>query len=118
MERSPAPGAGRAPLEALLSCGRLTGRDCNGSSTASTPSCKPTASIGLVSYTLRGAAWQPAGQPIRSNLAVVRVTSSRTTLNQLIWNVVRQSQIGPDELQIIDLSAFASVAAQMAHLRG
>ena len=69
--------------------------------------------IGLVSYTLRAL---PGSQPVKTGLATAR-DILETTLNQLIWNVVRQSQIGPDELEIIDLSEFASFEAQMVHLR-
>jgi hypothetical protein len=70
--------------------------------------------IGLVSYNVSVARGSP---PARSNLAVVR-DIPEATLNQLIWNVVRQSQIGPDELEVVDLTGFDSFAAQITHLRG
>ncbi len=69
--------------------------------------------IGLVSYTVSLA---PGNQPARSSLAAVR-DIPETTLNQLIWNVVRQSRIGPDELEVVDLTGFDSFEAQIAHLR-
>lgn len=70
--------------------------------------------IGLVSYNFR----MPPGQrPVKSALAYAR-DIPETTLNQLIWNVVRQSQIGPDELEIVDLTEFDSFEAQIVHLRG
>ena len=70
--------------------------------------------MGLVSYSVGGATQD--GQPIRSNLAVVR-DIPEDTLNQLIWKVVRQSQIGPDDLEVIDLTRFDSFEAQIEHLR-
>lgn len=69
--------------------------------------------IGLTSYSIRTT---EDGQPIKSSLAVA-ADIPEATLNQLIWNVVRQSQIGPDELEIVDLSKFDSLDAQMAYLR-
>ncbi len=70
--------------------------------------------IGLVSYNFR---MPPGSRPIKTGLATAR-DIPEATLNQLIWNVVRQSHIGPDELEIVDLSEFASFEAQIAHLRG
>ncbi len=69
--------------------------------------------MGLASYTVSAT---QDGQPVRSNLAVVR-DIPEDTLNQLIWKVVRQSQIGPDELEVIDLTCFDSFEAQIEHLR-
>jgi hypothetical protein len=70
--------------------------------------------IGLVSYNFR---MPPGSRPAKSALAYAR-DIPEATLNQLIWNVVRQSQIGPDELEIVDLDEFDSFEAQIAHLRG
>lgn len=69
--------------------------------------------IGLVSYNVTTA---PDGQPARSSLAAAH-DIPEATLNQLIWKVVRQSQIGPDELEVVDLTGFDSFEAQIAHLR-
>ena len=38
-------------------------------------------------------------------------------LNQIIWNVVRQSQIGPEEFEIVDLSKFETFEEQINHMR-
>ena len=70
--------------------------------------------IGLVSYNFK---MPPGKRPIKTGLATAR-DIPEATLNQLIWNVVRQSQIGPDELEIVDLSEFDSFEAQIVHLRG
>jgi len=70
--------------------------------------------IGLVSYTFR---LPQSSQPARSDLAYAH-DIPETTLNQLIWNVVRQSQIGPDELDVINLTEFATFEEQLTHLRG
>ena len=70
--------------------------------------------IGLVSYNFR---MPPGSRPVKSALAYAHGIPE-TTLNQLIWNVVRQSQIGPDELEIVDLTEFDSFEAQIVHLRG
>ena len=51
--------------------------------------------IGLVSYNFR---MPPGSRPVKSALAYAR-DIPEATLNQLIWNVVRQSQVGPDELE-------------------
>lgn len=69
--------------------------------------------IGLVSYNFR---MPPDSRPAKSALAYAR-DIPEATLNQLIWNVVRQSQIGPDELEIVDLTEFDSFEAQIVHLR-
>jgi hypothetical protein len=69
--------------------------------------------IGLVSYNFR---MPPGSRPVKSALAYAR-DIPEATLNQLIWNVVRQSQIGPDELEIVDLTEFDSFEAQIEHLR-
>ncbi|HNS01585.1 MAG TPA: hypothetical protein PKM78_04300 [Anaerolineae bacterium] len=71
--------------------------------------------ICLASYTVN--ATHEDGPPIRSNLAIVR-DIPEDTLNQLIWQVVRQSQIGPDELEVIDLTSIDSFEAQVGYLRG
>jgi hypothetical protein len=70
--------------------------------------------IGLVSYHFR---MPPDSRPVKSALAYAR-DIPEATLNQLIWNVVRQSQIGPDELEIVDLTELESFEAQIEHLRG
>jgi hypothetical protein len=70
--------------------------------------------ITLVSYTFR----MPRGsRPIKQNLAIAREIA-KDTLNQVIWNVVRSTQIGPDELEVIDLSRFATFEEQVHFLRG
>jgi len=70
--------------------------------------------IGLVSYNFR----MPPGQrPTKSNIALAR-DIAKDQLNQIIWNVVRQSAIGPEELEIIDLSQFATFEEQIRRLRG
>ena len=70
--------------------------------------------LGLVSYSFR----MPPGQrPIKSNVAYAR-DIPEDTLNQIIWNVVRKSQIGPDELEVVDLSGQSSFEMQLRHLRG
>ena len=71
-------------------------------------------SIGLVSYNFK---MPPGSRPIKNGLAYAR-DIPETTLNQLIWNVVRQSQIGPDELEIVDLTEFDTFEAQLVQLRG
>jgi hypothetical protein len=70
--------------------------------------------IGLVSYNFR---MPPGSRLVKSGLAYAR-DIPEATLNQLIWNVVRQSQIGPDELEVVDLSPFVTFEAQILHLRG
>lgn len=69
--------------------------------------------IGLVSYNYCAA---PGSRPAKKGLAAAR-DIPEATLNQLIWNVVRQSQIGPDELEVVDLTRFDTFEAQIAHLR-
>jgi hypothetical protein len=69
--------------------------------------------IGLVSYNFK---MPPGSQPVKSGLAYAR-DIPEATLNQLIWNVVRQSQIGPDELEIVDLTSFTTLEAQIEYLR-
>lgn len=68
--------------------------------------------IGLVSYSLRILI---DSRPSRSQIAVAH-DIPKDALNQLIWNVVRQCEIGPDELEIIDLSSFPTLAEQMRRL--
>jgi hypothetical protein len=69
--------------------------------------------IGLVSYTLR---MPPEGPPARANLAYAKDIPT-DTLNHLIWNVVRQAKLGPEELEIIDLSGVAPLEEQLTYLR-
>ena len=69
--------------------------------------------IGLVSYNFR---LPPGGQPARTNLAYAK-DIPKDTLNQIIWNVVRQSQIGPEEFEIVDLSKFKTFEEQINHMR-
>ena len=69
--------------------------------------------IGLVSYNFR----LPAGsRPVKSNLAYAR-DIPKDTLDQIIWNVVRQSKIGPEEFEIVDLSQFETFEEQVNHMR-
>ena len=70
--------------------------------------------IGLVSYNFR---MPPGSRPVKSSVAYAR-DIPEATLNQVIWNVVRQSQIGPDELEVVDLSGFDTFEAQIEYLRG
>lgn len=69
--------------------------------------------IGLTSYNFK---MPPGSEPTRYGLAYA-CDIPEATLNQLIWNVVRQSQIGPDELEVVDLTRFDDFEAQIAHLR-
>lgn len=70
--------------------------------------------IGLVSYNYR----MPSGQPpTKSGLASAR-DIPKDTLNQIIWKVVRETRLGPEELEIIDLTDFATFEEQLTHLRG
>jgi hypothetical protein len=69
--------------------------------------------IGLVSYNFK---MPPGSRPVKTGLAYAR-DIPEATLNQLIWNVVRQSQIGPDELEIVDLTSFTTLEAQIEHVR-
>jgi hypothetical protein len=70
--------------------------------------------VTLVSYNFR----MPRGsRPIKHDLAIAR-DIPKDTLNQVIWNVVRRTQIGPDELEVIDLSQFATFEEQLRFLRG
>lgn len=69
--------------------------------------------ITLLSYTLS----MPDGsETVRGNMAVAR-DIPKDTLNQVIWNVVRQSQLSPEELEVIDLSVCATFADQLQRLR-
>jgi hypothetical protein len=69
--------------------------------------------ITLVSYNFR---MPPGGRPVKSGLAVARDVPE-DTLNQVVWNVVRQTGIGPEELEVIDLSRFATFEEQLRYLR-
>lgn len=70
--------------------------------------------LALVSYNFR----MPQGsRPVKSSAAMAR-DIPKDTLNQVIWNVVKKSQIGPDELEVIDLSDLATFDEQLQHLRG
>ena len=69
--------------------------------------------IGLVSYNFR---MPPNSRPVKANLAYAK-DIPKDTLNQIIWNVVRQSKIGPEEFEIIDLSQIDTFEEQVKHLR-
>lgn len=70
--------------------------------------------LGLVSYSFR----MPPGQrPSKSDVAYAR-DIPEDTLNEIIWNVVRKSEIGPEELEVIDLSGHPSFEIQLRQLRG
>lgn len=69
--------------------------------------------IGLASYTFRPA---PGGATPRTNLAYAKDIPEEA-LNQLIWNVVRQIKLRPEELEIIDLTEMADVAEQLDFLQ-
>lgn len=69
--------------------------------------------IGLVSYNLR---MPRNGPPIQSALAYAK-DIPKDTLNQLIWKVVRETKLSPEELEVIDLSAFSSLGEQLNQLR-
>lgn len=69
--------------------------------------------ITLVSYNLH---CTDGGQPVISGLARAK-DIPKEALNQVIWNVVRKSQIGPDELEVVDLSDLATVDEQVQRLR-
>ena len=69
--------------------------------------------IGLVSYNFR---MPPDSRPAKSNLAYAK-DIPKDTLNQIIWNVVRQSKIGPEEFEIVDLSKFETFEEQINHMR-
>ncbi len=69
--------------------------------------------ITLVSYNFR---MPPGSRPVKSNLAVAR-DIPEDTLNQVVWRVVRQTGIGPDELEVIDLSGLATFEEQLRYLR-
>ena len=69
--------------------------------------------IGLVSYNFR----LPLGsRPVKTNLAYAK-DIPKDTLNQIIWNVVRQTKIGPEEFEIVDLSEFDTFEEQVNHMR-
>ena len=68
--------------------------------------------IGLVSYNFR----LPRGsRPVKTNLTYAK-DIPKDTLNQIIWNVVRQSKIGPEEFEIVDLSQFETFEEQVNHM--
>ena len=69
--------------------------------------------IGLVSYNFR---MPPGSRPVKTSLAYAK-DIPKDTLNQIIWNVVRQSKIGPEELEIVDLSQFETFEEQVNHMR-
>lgn len=68
--------------------------------------------LALASYTLR---LMPSGVRVHSGLARAHAIPE-DTLNQLIWNVVRESGIGPDELEVVDLTGLADFNAQLDFL--
>ena len=70
--------------------------------------------VGLVSYNFR---MPPGSRPTKTGLAFAG-DIPKDTLNQIIWNVVRESQIAPDEFEIIDLSDIATFEEQVQHMRG
>ncbi len=70
--------------------------------------------VTLVSYNFR---MPPGSRPIKQNLAIAR-DIPKDTLNQVIWNVVRRTEIGPEELEVIDLSQYATYEEQIQFLRG
>ena len=74
---------------------------------------QPDGRIGLISYNFR---MPPGSQPAKTNLAYAK-DIPKDTLNQIIWNVVRQSQIGPEEFEIVDLSKFETFEEQINHMR-
>ena len=63
--------------------------------------------IGLVSYNF---SMPPGSRPVKTSLAYAK-DIPKDTLNQIIWNVVRQSKIGPEEFEIVDLSQFETFEA-------
>ena len=69
---------------------------------------------GLTSYNLR---MPPNSAPIRSALAYAK-DIPKDTLNQLIWKVVQETKLGPEELVVIDLSRIVTLEEQLRHLRG
>jgi hypothetical protein len=69
--------------------------------------------ITLVSYNFR---MPPGERPVKSGLAVARDIPEET-LNQVVWKVVRETGIGPEELEVIDLSGFATFEEQVRFLR-
>ena len=70
--------------------------------------------ISLVSYNFA----MPAGdRPTKSDMAFAK-DIPKDTLDEIIWNVVRKSQIGPEELEVIDLSDLGSFEEQILRLRG
>lgn len=69
--------------------------------------------LALASYTLR---FPASGAPVRTSLARARAIPE-DTLNHLIWNVVRESGIGPDELEVVDLTGLDDFDAQLHVLR-
>lgn len=69
--------------------------------------------VTLVSYNF---SMPPGSRPIKHDLAIAR-DIPKDTLNQVIWNVVRRTEIGPDELEVIDLSQYATFEEQVHFLR-
>lgn len=69
--------------------------------------------IGLISYNFR---LPPGSRPVKTNLAYAK-DIPKDTLNQIIWNVVRQGNIGPEEFEIVDLSQFETFEEQVNHMR-
>ncbi len=68
--------------------------------------------LALASYTLR---LTRPGTQVRIGLARAHAIPE-DTLNQLIWNVVRESGIGPDELEVVDLTELADFKTQLDFL--
>lgn len=69
--------------------------------------------ISLVSYNF---SMPPGTRPSKSDMAFAK-DIPKDTLNEIIWNVVRKSQIGPEELEVIDLSDWGSLEEQICRLR-
>lgn len=69
--------------------------------------------ITLVSYNFR---MPPGSRPVKSNLAVARDIPV-DTLNQVVWRVVSQTGIGPDELEVIDFSGLVTFEEQLRYLQ-
>jgi hypothetical protein len=70
--------------------------------------------ISLVSYNF---SMPPGNRPTKSNAAFAK-DIPKDTLNEIIWNVVRKSQIGPEELEVVDLSNVGTFEEQILRLRG
>ena len=67
--------------------------------------------IGLVSYSLR----ITQSQVVRSDLAYAK-DIPKDILNSLIWNVVRQTRLRPEELEVIDLTHLPGLTEQIDYL--